>query len=96
MTSRLAQLECRVKPLREKNARLLTSYDSFFVHSDLFVAEVTAEVLEFATRLRADHGFRTPDAIHLATAIGAGAATFLTGDANLARCPGIKVEIIKP
>jgi len=96
ITSRLARLECRVKPLREKNASLLSRYDSFFVHSDLLLAEVTSEVLESATSLRADHGFRTADAIHLATALNAKATVFLTGDAALARCPGIHVELVKP
>jgi len=96
ITSRLAQLECRVKPLRDKNSSLLAQYDSFFVHSDLLLAEVISDVLELATQLRADLGFRTPDAIHLATALNARATVFLTGDVALTRCPGIRIEVVKP
>jgi predicted nucleic acid-binding protein len=47
-----------------------------------------------ATELRAAHGLKTPDAIHLATAIEERADLFLTGDANLARCPGLHLDLI--
>jgi uncharacterized protein len=53
-------------------------------------------VLERATELRATHGFRTPDAIHLATALVQHADTFLTGDASLKKCPGLEVALIRP
>lgn len=39
---------------------------------------------------------RTPDAIHLACAIGAAADVFVTGDANLARCTEILIELVSP
>jgi predicted nucleic acid-binding protein len=58
------------------------------------IGQITPEVVETATALRAAHGFRPPDAIHLATAILAKADVFLTGDRNLARCPGLKVEVL--
>ena len=46
--------------------------------------------------LRARHGFKTPDAIHRATAIEAGAEAFLTGDAGLATCTDVSVEVFSP
>jgi predicted nucleic acid-binding protein len=55
---------------------------------------ISSEVIEAATSLRATHNFRPPDAIHLATAVLAKADTFLTGDRNLARCPGLMVEVL--
>ncbi len=94
MTSRLSRLECRVKPLRDGNKDLLARFEGFFVREGLELAEITAEVIEAATALRATHNFRPPDAIHLATAILAKADTFLTGDRNLARCPGLRVEVL--
>jgi len=94
ITSRLSRLECRVRPLRERDADLLARFDGFFAREGLELAEVTAEVIETATALRAAHGFRPPDAIHLATAVLARADVFLTGDRNLARCPGLNVEIL--
>lgn len=94
ITSRLSRLECRVRPLRDGNTELLARFEGFFAREGLELAEITAEVVEAATALRAAHGFRPPDAIHLTTAILAKADVFLTGDRNLARCPGLKVEVL--
>jgi predicted nucleic acid-binding protein len=94
ITSRLSRLECRVKPLRDQRQDLLSNYDGFFARRPLILAEISAAVVERATTLRALHRFKTPDAIHLATAIEAGADTFLTDDAGLTRCPDVHVEVI--
>jgi predicted nucleic acid-binding protein len=94
MTSLLAELECRTKPLREKNYQLSAEYEFFFQQSGLEVLEITRGIIERATELRADYQFRTPDAIHLASALNAGADLFLTRDKQLARFPGIQIEII--
>jgi predicted nucleic acid-binding protein len=58
------------------------------------LAEINAPVIGRATDLRARHGFKTPDAIHLATAILWDASVLLTGDAALARCGEINVEVL--
>lgn len=78
LASRLSRLEYRVKPLRVGDAALLATYDAFFTRARLSIFDVSAAVLDRATDLRAHHGFKVPDAIHLATAIEAGADTFLT------------------
>ncbi len=96
MASRIARLECRVKPLRDGNSALLDEYDAVFGADEFVLVDVTAAVLDRATELRARHGFKVPDAIHLASAIEAGADAFLTGDAGLAKCPDVKVEVIAP
>jgi predicted nucleic acid-binding protein len=96
ITSRLSRLECRVKPLREANAELLAKYDEFFTRKLVSVAEITAPVIERATDLRVRYGLRTPDAVHLATAIEEHAAVFLTGDTALARCTEVRVEVLRP
>ena len=96
ITSHLARLECRVKPLRDGDAALLGTYDAFFTRARVLVVDLTAAVLDRATELRARHGFKTPDAIHLASAMEAGADAFLTGDAGLAKCPGMTVELLSP
>jgi uncharacterized protein len=86
LTSRLSRLECRVKPLRNRDSALLGLYDAFFTGTEVELLEVTEAVLEKATGIRADLNLKTPDAIHLARAILAGLSGFLTGDRNLARC----------
>ena len=68
VTSRMACLECRCKPLRERQDDLLRLYEIFFVGKEVTVREIDAAVVEKATELRADFGLKTPDAIHAATA----------------------------
>ena len=96
MTSRLSRMECRVKPLREGQTALLAVYESFFSARRMQVAEVSSAVIERATELRVRYQVRTPDALHLATAIESGAVAFLTGDTNLKRCKELNVQVIAP
>lgn len=93
-TSRLSRLECRVKPLREGNAPLLKLYEAFFASSEVALMEINAAVVEKATELRASLNIKTPDALHLATAIIGKSATFLTGDRGLQRCSEVPVELV--
>ncbi len=50
---------------------------------NLEVVALTTGISMEAARLRADHGLRTPDAIHAATAISAQASGILTNDKRL-------------
>jgi predicted nucleic acid-binding protein len=93
-TSRLSWLECHVKPLRTNDAKLLSLYDAFYGSAEVEILELTRAVVEKATHLRAAFNFKTPDALHLASAILSGAKAFLTGDKGLARCTEISVEIL--
>jgi len=96
LTSRLSLLECRTRPLKEADSRLLAAYDEFFGTRRLTLADVSDRVIERATEPRARHGFRTPDAIHLATAIEERADLVLTGDVTLRRCSEVAVEVVEP
>lgn len=84
------------EPLRDGNSALLNEYDAIFAAEEFLLVDVTATVLDRATELRAQHGFKTPDAIHLASAIEAGADALLTGDAGLAKRPDVTVEVFAP
>jgi predicted nucleic acid-binding protein len=95
ITSRLSCLECRIRPVRDNDHNLLAAYDRLFGANRMLIVEITAEVVASATTLRARHGFKTPDAIHLASAIEEEADLFLTGDSSLARCTDIAVEVLE-
>lgn len=95
LTSRLSLLEYRVKPRRDGNDDLLAKYDAFFERRRLVIADVTAAVVERATDFRARHRFKTPDAIHLATAIEEHADLFLTGDDDFERYPDLRLEVLQ-
>ncbi len=53
--SRLSFLECRVLPLKIKNAGLLDCYDRFLRLPGLEIVELDATVIDIATELRANH-----------------------------------------
>lgn len=94
VTSRLTRLECRTKPLRAADAAALAAFDVFFGGVELTLIEVGAAVVERATELRARYNLKTPDALHYATAIEAGATVLLTGDRALSRCSEVPVEVL--
>src|SRR5262249_41851121 len=93
-TSLLSWLECRVKPLRAGDATLLTLYEAFLSSVEVQLLDIPRPVVEKATALRAALNVKTPDALHLASAILSGATSFLTGDRALARCTEIVVEVL--
>jgi predicted nucleic acid-binding protein len=93
-TSRLSRLECRSSLLRAGDTATLAQFDVFFSGVEISLIEVTASVVELATEIRAKYNLKTPDALHFASALEAGADVFLTGDRAFARCSDVAVEIL--
>ena len=91
VTSQLSRLECRTKPTRDGDHLLLARYDALFAASRVALRDLTAAVVDRATQLRARYGFKSPDALHLASAVECGAAAFWT---SLARCAEVPVVVI--
>ena len=81
--SDLTRLECRVWPLREGDEELLAQFDGFFSSQDVERLAIQTDTFDLATELRARHGAKTPDALHLATAILGGCDEFWTNDHRL-------------
>lgn len=67
--------------------RLLTH----FPHLKLI--EVTANIASEASRIRAESSLRTPDALHLATALMQKADWFVTNDKAFSRLPNLSLKI---
>ncbi|MBK8985450.1 MAG: PIN domain-containing protein [Chloroflexi bacterium] len=93
--SDLSRLECRVKPIREKNKVLLAAYDSYFNDIAAEILPLSRAVTDQAADLRARYNFRTPDALHLACAIYYRCDMFLTNDRQLSLCQEIPVVLIE-
>jgi predicted nucleic acid-binding protein len=91
--SALTRLECRVRPLRENSLELLAAYDRFFGSRDLRRCRLTSAVYDLATDLRAEHGIKTPDALHLAAALDSGCSEFWTNDLRLPTTLGERIRI---
>lgn len=60
------------------------------------VLDVDREIAVGAARLRSRYGLRTPDAIHVATGVAAGASAFITMDRRLSAVREIEVRVLRP
>jgi predicted nucleic acid-binding protein len=80
--SDLAMMECLVKPIRDKNVPLEEKFNRWF--ASVVVLPVNKRVFVEAAQLRAFHPtLKTPDAIHLATALYYNCDEFWTNDGRL-------------
>lgn len=81
VASILTRLEVLVLPKRQGREDLCRRYREVFEQfPNLEIPAIDSTVVEIASDLRAVHNLRTPDALHLATAIDQGASGFVTED----------------
>ena len=82
--SPMVRLECLVLPLKNHAAQLVDLFLEYF--DSLQNLTYSSEIFDLAAQLRADHkSLKTPDAIHLATALHYGCDEFWTNDDRLAK-----------
>lgn len=92
VTSALTLLEVLVVPYRAGNRQLAERYEQLLTRSrGIRMIELTRDQLRAAAQLRAATGAKTPDALHLVSALGAGCKTFVTNDRRLPSVPGLRV-----
>jgi len=95
VTSTVTLVEVLVHPLRQRNTVLAEEYGEILLNQEsLTVVELTPDIAETATKLRATYNLRSPDSIHMATSICEGASFFLTNDARLPSLPGLTVLVL--
>ena len=92
--SDLVRMECLVGPLKKGDAKLSNDFRTFFISPDVRVLAITAAITDRAAMIRATHGFKPLDALHLAAAVEHGCGVFLTNDAGLKSFSDIVVEIL--
>lgn len=91
-TSVLTLTEIMVQPLRMGNTNLAQDYlDILVSRDDYTLVSITAEIAITAGAIRARYSLRTPDAIHVATAIETDCDTILTNDAAMKRVTDLNV-----
>ena len=91
--SPLTELECLVLPLRLKRGDLVEKFTRFFALNIQLAMPDT--VYRDAARLRAEFGLKTPDALHLATALFHDCSELWTNDDRLAGVAGgIAVNVV--
>ena len=88
-SSELVRLESRIKALRENQKIFLKVYEQFF--KDCQLIDLNRSVFEQATELRVNHNLKTPDALHLAAALGV-CDQFWTNDQQLVKLVNDKLQ----
>jgi predicted nucleic acid-binding protein len=92
VTSALTLLEVLVVPYRAANRQLAERYEALLTRSrGIRLIDVIRDQLRAAADLRAATDVKTPDALQLVAAIGAGCKTFVTNDRRLPSVPGLHV-----
>ena len=93
--SQLGMVEVLTGPKKRGRDDLVGQYRHFIsTFPNLTLVGLDDEIVEVASDLRAAYGIRTPDAIHLATAITHEAAAFITNDRRLHKVKEINVELL--
>ncbi len=92
VTSALTLLEVLVVPYRAGNRSLAERYEALLTRGrGILLVDASHDQLRAAAQLRAATGVKTPDALQLVAAIGAGCAIFLTNDRRLPAIPGLRI-----
>lgn len=95
ITSEITLLETLVMPIRQSNADLVMRYERLLTASEVSLIPIDQTILKSAANLRATTNLKTPDAIHVATALNMGCSLFLTNDSGLRAIPGLSVVVLK-
>jgi predicted nucleic acid-binding protein len=94
VSSALTRMEFLIVPLGERDSTLAAEFHRYFRSVVMLAIPLSDAVMDRAAAIRAEFGFRTPDAIHLAAAIEAKCDVFLTNDRRLIRFPGIAIVLV--
>lgn len=85
--SPLVRMEVLLKPMRESATTLVSDYEDFLAAQHWLA--IDDSIFNRALNLRAHHGLKTPDSLHLATALHHGCQEFWTNDDRLNKAAGI-------
>ena len=95
ISSVITLAEVLMHPIKENKQTLVKEYQDILLNSAEFsLMPVTVSVAQSAARFRAQYNLRTPDALHVATAIDAGCDAFLTNDLGLKRVNELTILVL--
>ena len=95
VTSVITLLEILIQPKRAGQRQIAADYrDVLTRFPNLLLQEITIDIVEIASDLRATYQLRTPDALQLATGLATDATGFITNDAALRRVSEIDVLLL--
>ncbi len=95
ISSYVTLVEVLVNPIKNGHWQLVQQYREILLGSRHFqLKPVDQHVAEKGAEIRARYGFRTPDALQIATALTNGADAFVTNDHRLAGCAEVEVLLL--
>lgn len=86
--------ETLIKPLRMRITSEYTELQELLIHLDLIATD--AQIAHLGTTLGATYGLRALDAIHLATAVNAGADRFITNNRSDFTAEITEIDVVYP
>jgi predicted nucleic acid-binding protein len=91
----LTLTEVLMKPIQAKNSNLQKEYRDLLLNTqNVSTIAVDSIIAIKAAELWAAYNLKTPDALHVASAIVSGCDAFLTNDSGIKRVTEIKVLIL--
>ena len=94
MASALLLTEVLTKPKKENNLYLAHFYKTF-IKNNIEIIDFDSELAEKAASIRAQYNLKTPDAIHLATALEGDADFFITNDLKMKNIENLMIMNLK-
>lgn len=94
VTSELSVLETLVVPIRNEDTDLTAGYEILLTDSHVELIPITVPILRTAAYLRATQNFKTPDAIHAATATLSNCDHLISNDSGFRRITTVDVIIL--
>ncbi|NET61651.1 MAG: PIN domain-containing protein [Symploca sp. SIO2E6] len=94
MSSELALLETLVAPLKMDDVVLVKAYERLLLSTEIQLMPITRAILKEAAQMRFQTSFKTPDAIHAATAIAHSCSIFLTNDYGFRRVSNFPLVVL--
>ncbi len=93
--SSIGVIEILTGPKKLNRHELAVQYKNLLIRfPHLTIMGMSEQIVDIASDLRAHYGIKTPDAIHIATALDFGAQTFVTNDRTLKKIKEINVELL--
>ena len=95
ITSIITYIELTTHPARQGKSQLVRKYRDYLTNSEnISLFPLDLNIADQAVNLRAQHHFKTPDAIQIGTAIACGADYIITNDKDWRKVEEIQVLMV--
>lgn len=96
ITSIITYIELTTHPARQGEKQLVRKYRDYLTNSEnISLFPLDLNIADHAVELRAQHHFKTPDAIQLGTAVACGADLVITNDKEWRRFEEVRVVMLE-